>query len=165
MVSSLKIFRTKQCNSCFFHLPNVCYMPAHIILLDFITSYVIRGRGYKLWCSSLSSFLSPPVTSSPVVPCFFLSTLFSLNSFFTVRGQVKLAHAKQQVKIYYVYFNIYTYAMKYLVQYVCSDWLPHYADRVCPLHLVILRIDWGCNMKPVAVRLIDKQPLITEPHS
>jgi hypothetical protein len=37
---------------------------------------IIRGEGYKLWSSSLCSFLQPPVTSSLLGPNILLKTLF-----------------------------------------------------------------------------------------
>jgi hypothetical protein len=57
---------------------------------------IILSEQYKLWSSSLSSFLQPPITSSLFGPNIHLSTLFSntlsLHSSLNVRDQVSHPH-------------------------------------------------------------------------
>ena len=57
-------------------LSHTCYVPAHHILLDFITR-TIMGEEYRSLNSSLCSFLYSPVTSSLLGPNTLLYTLFS----------------------------------------------------------------------------------------
>jgi hypothetical protein len=59
---------------CISPLPHSCYIPYHFILLDLII-LITLGEEYKLWSSSLCSFLQPPVTSSLFGPNIPLNTL------------------------------------------------------------------------------------------
>ena len=56
-------------------LPHTRYMPAHLILFDFITRTIV-GEQYRSLSSSLCSFLHSPVTSSLLGPNILLIALF-----------------------------------------------------------------------------------------
>jgi hypothetical protein len=56
-------------------LPTTCYMPVHLILLDFMTR-IKFGEQYRSLSSSLCSFLHSPVSSSLLGPNILLSVLY-----------------------------------------------------------------------------------------
>jgi hypothetical protein len=89
------------------YLSQAASCPSHFILFDLIT-LIIFAEEYKLWGSSLCSFLQPCITSSCLVPNILLSTLllntFNLYSSLSVRDQVSHPY-KTAGKMVFVYFN------------------------------------------------------------
>jgi len=86
-------------------------MPAHLILLDFITQTVLDEE-YRSLSSSLCSFLHSPVISSLLGPNILLSTLFSntlsLHSSLNVSDQVSHPY-KVRGKIVVLYILIFVF--------------------------------------------------------
>ena len=84
------VFPTKALYTSFLS-PIPATRPDRLIFLDFIARKIL-GEQYRSFCSSLSSFLYSPVTSSLLDPNILLSTLFSntlsLDSSLNVSDQV-----------------------------------------------------------------------------
>jgi hypothetical protein len=90
------------------HSPQSCYMPVHLILLDFVI-LIITGEDYKSGSSTLCSFLQPPVTLSLFGPNTLLSTLFSntlsLCSYLNAREQESQPHKTiGKIIVFYILF-------------------------------------------------------------
>jgi hypothetical protein len=93
-------FRFSNLNVCFSH--PLCALHVPPISSSSIT-IIIFGKEFKL-CSSLCSFLQPPVTSFLLAPCILLSTLFSntLNLCYSLNLRDQVLHPCKTTGIWLV---------------------------------------------------------------
>jgi len=100
-------------------LPHTCCMPAHLILLDFITRKILSEE-YKSFSSSLCRFLHSLVTSSLLGTNVLLNTLFSnslsLRSSLSVSDHVSHPH-KTTGKIIFLYILIFKFEIIFFFIY------------------------------------------------
>lgn len=92
-------FQPKFCVN--FPSPSCTTCTVRVILLSVII-LIIFGEGYKLWSSSICSFLLPPVISSLLCPNILQGTAFS-----DTRTLEKNFHT--HTKLYYSYVLIFTF--------------------------------------------------------
>ena len=106
-------------------LPHMCYMPAHLILLDF-TTRTILGTEYRSLSSSLCNFLHSLVTSPLLGPNILRNTLFSntlsLCSSFSVSDRVSHPY-KTTGRIIVLYISIFKFLDSKLEdKRFCTEW-------------------------------------------
>ena len=118
--------------------PHTCYMPAHLILLDFIT-WIILGEEYRSLSSPLCSFLYSSVALSLLCPNILLGTLFSntLNLRHSLNVSDQVSHLyKTRDKIIVLYILIFKFwiatwkTVEYNIMRKSIICTPHHTIRV-----------------------------------
>ena len=91
-------------------LPHTCYMPSHLILLDFITRTIL-GEEYGSLSSSLCSVLPSPVTLSVLGQNTLFSALLSntLSLRFSLHASDQVSHPYKPTGKIIVKFKIYSH--------------------------------------------------------